>query len=319
LLHVIFQSVHPRKISERRKRVVLTIKQKLQLIEEFEKGESATKLAEKYGIGVQTVRDINKNKRKLEEFARDCDSGVGPSKRKSMKMSSYEGLDLALLQWFNQKRAEGIPVSGPMCTHKAKLFHEALGLEGNFSASSGWLTRFKQRHGIRELPVQVEQLSACVAAADAFRLEFQKYVEEENLQPDQIYNADETGLYWKCLPTKALAFTKEKSTPGHKSFKERLTVMCCGNASGNHKTKLLVIGKSKKPKSFKGIEDKNLPVHYYNQRGAWMNREIFEDWFKNKWVPEVRSFLKDKGLPQKAVLLLDSATSHPRWSMLTSD
>jgi hypothetical protein len=40
---------------------------------------------------------------------------------------------------------------------------------------------------------------------------------------------------------------KEKYAPGHKSSKEHLTVMCCGNASGNHKLKLVVIEKTKKP------------------------------------------------------------------------
>ena len=38
----------------------------------FEKGESAKKLANDYGIGFQTVRDIKKNKEKLMEFTRNC-------------------------------------------------------------------------------------------------------------------------------------------------------------------------------------------------------------------------------------------------------
>jgi hypothetical protein len=37
------------------------------------------------------------------EFLRDCDSGAGHSNCKSMKKSSYEEVDVALLQWFNQK------------------------------------------------------------------------------------------------------------------------------------------------------------------------------------------------------------------------
>jgi hypothetical protein len=40
---------------------------------------------------------------------------------------------------------------------------------------------------------------------------------------------------------------KDKCAPGHKSSKECLTVKCCGNASGNHKLKLVLIGKAKKP------------------------------------------------------------------------
>lgn len=141
-------------MTTKRKKIVLTIKQKLELIERFEKGESTTELAQDYGIGVQTVRDIRKNKTKFEEFVGDCESIAGPSKRKTMKKSTFEDLDFALLQWFRQKRAAGIAVTGPECIDQAKLLHEVLGLGGNFTASTGWLTRFKQRYGIRGLSGQ---------------------------------------------------------------------------------------------------------------------------------------------------------------------
>jgi hypothetical protein len=72
-----------------------------------------TKLAKDYGIRIQTIHD--KEQQNEIEFVRDCDSGAGPSNCKSMKKSSYEEVDLALLRCFNQKRAEGTSVSGPMC------------------------------------------------------------------------------------------------------------------------------------------------------------------------------------------------------------
>jgi hypothetical protein len=39
--------------------------------------------------------------------------------------------------WFNQQRAQGMPVSGLICTKEATFFFEALRLEGNFGAFSG--------------------------------------------------------------------------------------------------------------------------------------------------------------------------------------
>jgi hypothetical protein len=50
-----------------------------------------------------------------------------------------------------------------------------------------------------------------------------------------------------------------------------------------------------------------------------MDREISEIWFYRHFVPDVQAFLKERGLPQKAVLLLVNAPSHPRESILTSD
>lgn len=64
-------------------------------------------------------------------------TGAEPFKQMSMRKPSYEEFSDTLLQWFNQKGTEGIrSVSGPMCTHKAKICHEALGLEGKFTISS---------------------------------------------------------------------------------------------------------------------------------------------------------------------------------------
>jgi hypothetical protein len=96
-------------------------------------------------------------------------------------------------------------------------------------------------------------------------------------------------------------------------------VMCCGNASRNHKLKVVVIGKARKLQPFKGTKANCISVHYYNQKGAWMEWEIFENWLHKHLVPEDRAFLKQTGLPHKAVLLLGNAPSHPRVSILDSD
>ena len=42
---------------------------------------------------------------------------------------------------------------------------------------------------------------------------------------NQIFNADETGIYWLCLPTCTLAGCNEKSACGFKINKEWLTVL----------------------------------------------------------------------------------------------
>ena len=52
--------------------------------------------------------------------------------------------------WFTQKRIDGVPVSGPLLCEKANLFHKKLnpGDQMSFKASSGWLWRFCNRHGM---------------------------------------------------------------------------------------------------------------------------------------------------------------------------
>ena len=42
-----------------------------------------------------------------------------------------------------------------------------------------------------------------------------------------------------------------------------------------------------------------------------MNTSIFKEWFHSEFVPSVKKHLRDRGLPAKAILLLDNAPSHP--------
>ncbi|KAJ8878968.1 hypothetical protein PR048_019572 [Dryococelus australis] len=73
------------------------------------------------------------------------------------------------------------------------------------------------------------------------------------------------------------------------------------------------------PRSFKGVDIMNHLINYYNQKGAWITQDISENWFKHKFVSSVRSFLKEKGQPQKCVLLLDNVPKHPNEVVLTPD
>ncbi|GBM61898.1 Jerky -like [Araneus ventricosus] len=120
------------------------------------------------------------------------------------------------------------------------------------------------------------------------------------------------------MPSKSLASKEEASYPGYKKSKDRVSLPVCANASGTDKLPLLLIGKSKKPRSFKNINVNSLPVKYRNQRSAWMKSEIFEKWFHGDFVPHVKQHLAQLNLPPKAVLRIDNVPCHPEEEMLTS-
>lgn len=56
----------------------------------------------------------------------------------------------------------------------------------------------------------------------------------EGYDAEEIYNADETALFYKCLPVKKFIFKGEKCHGGKQS-KDRLTVLHCVNMSGADK------------------------------------------------------------------------------------
>ena len=182
---------------------------------------------------------------------------------------------------------------------KALQLHKKLCEQGGdagleeFTASDGWMWRFSRRHGIRQLMLQGEKLSANKPAAEEFCGTFQEFVEDNHYTLNQIFNCDETGLYYKLMPQKTLASSFEKSADGRKTQKDRVTINACANASGTIKLPLLLIGKSKNPRCFKHINRDNLPVIYSNQSNAWVNAVIFAECFHEKFVPAVQKQLRE--------------------------
>lgn len=229
-----------------------------------------------------------------------------------MKKCDYEKVSEALYIWFTQFRDKGVPISGPILQQKALHFRNEFN-EGDpdFTASVGWLDRWKKRYGIRQLSVCGEKLSSNFEEMEGFKKRFQEFIETESLTGDQIFNCDESGLNYKMLPSKSLAARTEAAAPGYKRSKERLTILACSNATANLKMDLAMIGKSKNPRAFKTVSKNALPVKYYNQKSAWMSSEIFKDWFFKEFIPSTEKFLKENNLARKAVLLLDNAPTHP--------
>jgi hypothetical protein len=56
-----------------------------------------------------------------------------------------------------------------------------------------------------------------------------------------VFNVDETGLYWKEMPDRTYVSIEEKTAPGFKAAKDRLTLLLGGNAEGDFKLKPLVL------------------------------------------------------------------------------
>lgn len=294
---------------KKRKHNTATLAEKWEIIQRHARGETPATLSAVYGIPRPTVYDIIKNKEKVERFIKSVANE--PGNRKTTKTAENPKVEDALYAWFHQQRERHAPISGEILKEKAKFFYEEIENKQDFHASDGWLKNFKSRFGIRLLQISGERLSADESEIPDFILKLDTKINEMGLTPDQVYNADETGLNWRQLPTSTYVTSEEASAPGRKMRKERLTLMPCTNASGSHKLKLMVVGKAKKPRPFKNLKVEDLPVVYKAQSRAWVSREVFKDWYSNNFVPSVKEFLKKNNCPQKALLLLDNAPGHP--------
>ena len=96
-----------------------------------------------------------------------------------------------------------------------------------------------------------EAASANQKAAEEFMQDFSDYVKANGFIPQQVFNCDETSLFWKKMPRRTHITQEEKELPGHKPMKDRLTFLLCGNASGDFNIKPLLMYHSENPRVFK--------------------------------------------------------------------
>ena len=304
----------------RKKRKVLSIEDKLKVCDMVKQKVPRHIIMDTFNITRRTITGIANKESQLQEFK------AGKAERgnlkvlketKTLREGSHAQLDQALYIWFRQKRELGIPVTGPLLLEQAKFFFSQIyPSEGEFKASTGFQWRFCKRFGINSLAIFGEKNSSDKAAANEFVEKFKLIT--KGYSEDQLFNADETGLYFRMLPQRTLASIHNEPF-GTKKARERVTINACSNASGSIKLPLLMIGKSKKPRCFKNIDQKTLPVVYRHQKNAWVNVQIYEEWFQECFVPEVRKRLADLGQEQKAILFLDNCSAHPPEDILVSD
>lgn len=324
----------------------LSLEDKVKILKKLDENVRANRLALDFGVSTSAISQIKKQKEQIYEAVSESDQ---EAKKKTLHKAEYDEMETKLYGWFLKQRERNCPINGPIFKAKARDIFKSVypeKEEKNFLASDGWFRNFKRRRGLRFLKVCGEILSSDTTAITPFVHQFRAKIDEMQLTNEQLYNADESALFYKLLPDKTYVAACEKTAPGGKMKKERVTFMLCSNAEGTNKIKPLVIGKSAKPRCFNGFDN---PLEYDNSKNAWMTTIIFKKWFHDSFVKQVsmivlivylndlcsccvclfstgilrilqvRRFSKENNLPPKALLLLDNCSAHSPKEPLVSD
>jgi hypothetical protein len=233
----------------------------------------------------------------------DTDIPLRPSESASKRQvaGDWPDLEMALFDW--QQRIQGKKgiVTGDILKSKAAEIWQALPQYQGQPVpkwSNGWLDRFKKRFKIKEYVTHGEGGTAAVDSPEsiaqmaAVRLLCTEYA------PKDIFNMDETGLFWKRTPDRTLA---TESASGGKKAKDRITLALTANGDGSELLKPWIIGKSKNPRCFKHINRQLLNIEYRYNKTKWMTGLICQEflkWFDNQM----------RG--RKVLLLLDNFSGH---------
>lgn len=269
-------------------------------------------VSQKFDVPRSTVSDIFRSRDTIQKVA-----GINKNNLsiKKINLSRYLVLESKVLEWYEKSRQNGLFITGPMIMAKAMEIHKESGSKHNFRASTGWLDRFKRRNGIKLVRLMdVKRIDKAVDqnGIDSCTAHSQSIIEYYNLTPEQIYNAGETDLFWKLMPKPSTDKDEFEASP--RPNHDRITLLGCTNATGNHKLPLICVGRKSRGITSNDISD--LPLIYYSQKTASMDIIVFYDWFHNIFVPSVRDHLKSRKLPEKALLIIDHNPSHPNAEFL---
>ncbi|GFV56810.1 hypothetical protein TNCV_2759111 [Trichonephila clavipes] len=123
--------------------------------------------------------------------------GVEPSKKKNRTVT-YMGLKATANRAFAMMNFVSLDLA-----HADQAQTPHVGMLGNLGEAS-----------------MGECATADEGAAKIFPEELAKIIENGDYSANQVFNADETGLYWKKLPNRTYIAKDEKSATGHKASKD---------------------------------------------------------------------------------------------------
>jgi hypothetical protein len=220
----------------------LTLDEKIKIIHEIEKTSNQSAIVNRGIASSSTVSRIWKNREKILLAHASSNKNI-----KKVKTSKYDELDKLLITWFKQTTKDNLTVQTFLLQEKASKIGLNLGIE-NFTCGDGWIQRFKRRHNIVSGTKSGEASDVKLEDVEDWLLKKWPQL-RKGYEDKDIFNTDETGLFYKCIPASSLRFKAEKCIGG-KLSKERMTVLLTVSASGEKK-KLLIIGKSLNPRCFK--------------------------------------------------------------------
>lgn len=245
---------------------VLCLREKLSVIKERETNSlSERQLAQKFGTSRSQIHRIIKCKSKIRELSKKPLLKRKHIIRKRIESFPFtyplflpayqasfwyilanlrfEEIDKGVLKWFCSARGHNIPVSGKILQEKALVIAKAIDESTTFTASNGWLHKFVQRHEIK-----FKTLAGQGAAVDQVVVsDWKNGLHEiiEKYSAENIFNIDETGLFYKQTPKKSYTLCNETGQGGASS-KLRLTVALLANWAGIKETPI-IIGNAKRP------------------------------------------------------------------------
>ncbi|XP_057566797.1 tigger transposable element-derived protein 1 [Hippopotamus amphibius kiboko] len=271
---------------------------------------SCSAVGREFNVNESTIRYIKKKEKEIRRSVREA--APGSAKVTSIvREEAMEKMEKRLNLWIHEMTSDKKGVVDSIVVRlKAKEIygHVTQGQKNvkPFSASAGWLARFKRRYGMNNVKLAGEAGSADQEAAEEFKKYLLSVIQEKGYVKEQVFNANETGLFYKDVGKRTYITQMASKAPGFKSFQDYATLLLCTNAKGDFKCKPLMVYRTPSSQALKGKSVNHMPVHWRWNKKAWMT----SDWFHSCFIPEAEYYLQSRNLAFKILLILDNAPVH---------
>ncbi|CAM5161808.1 unnamed protein product [Natator depressus] len=183
----------------KKQRSVLTLEEKLAVLDLLRDGMSVSNMVRKYGCNKCSIRAIKIREREISQ-AMASSAPITAKVTSQVRDKTLVKTEKALNLWLDNMNHKRVPIDGNTLREKALSLY-ALFKEGQpsdekeFKDSQGWLNSFRNRVNLKNVQTTGEAASANEEATKAYPEQLKKIIEEKGYLPEQVFNADKTGLF----------------------------------------------------------------------------------------------------------------------------
>jgi hypothetical protein len=209
----------------------------------------------------------------------------------------HQQIEDALVTWVLQLQHRNIAVGRAQIREQAHRFATLLNINTTMKFSENWVTLFNNRNGFGHRRTHGESGTADLNTPTVQETLARIREKAKNFAPEDIWNFDETALFYNMPPDTTIA---RYQLQGRGKDKTRFTIGFICNSTGTDIFRPLFIAYAAKPRCFGGKSGQELGFLYFNNQKAWMTSIIFREY--------LRAF--DHYVNRPVYLLLDNASCH---------
>lgn len=181
-----------------------SIEIKIKVLDWYEKnGKNQTKPVKHFSSLYPNTRisqaTISNWVKQSEELKKEWGNGgcLNPDAKRVVQ-TQHPDVNEMLELWVSKAMSDGLILTGDILRKKWEDFADLAGIptDERLRLSQGWLTRFKARNGLKNFKRHGEAGSVDPGTIELERARIQELLQDRSYELKDIYNMDETGLFY---------------------------------------------------------------------------------------------------------------------------